>query len=149
MALNHGKSILNDFINQSFRLKSIMVMSSFGFPVFFKSSINIVVLFLLVIVPVNSYWTTFWISVRKLVGTLLFSCILVVWSQWKFKISRRFKKFFLRNKWWKLLGYSHLHVDTLHKLHTSFKKDVLILSIDIDQFSVDLHDFFTLPAACC
>ena len=64
-----------------------------------------------------------------------------VWSHSKFKISRRFQKAFLRNKWWKLFGYGHLHMDTLHKVHTSLKKDVLILLIDIDQFSVELHGF--------
>ena len=39
-------------------------------------------------------------------------------------------------------------MDALHKVHTCLKKDVLILPIDIDQFSVELHGFFTLPAAC-
>ena len=46
-------------------------------------------------------------------------------------------------------GETFLDIDacTLHKVHTSFKKGVKMLSIDIDQFAVDLHDFFKLSSA--
>ena len=36
---------------------------------------------------------------------------------------------------------------TLHKVHTSFKKGVLQLPINIDNFAVNLHGFFKLSSA--
>ena len=36
---------------------------------------------------------------------------------------------------------------TLHKVHTSFKKGILELPIDIDNFAVNLHGFFKLSSA--
>ena len=47
-------------------------------------------------------------------------------------------------------GEKFLDIDTctLHKVHSSFKKGVALLPIDINQFAVDLHGFFKLPAAC-
>ena len=41
-------------------------------------------------------------------------------------------------------GETFLDIDTctLHEAHTSFKKGVKMLPIDIDQFAVDLHGFF-------
>lgn len=44
---------------------------------------------------------------------------------------------------------SFLDIDTctLHKVHTSFKKGVSSLPIDIDSFAVNLHGFFKLSSA--
>ena len=36
---------------------------------------------------------------------------------------------------------------TLHKVHTSFKKGISKLPLDIDQFAVNLHSFFKLYSA--
>lgn len=36
---------------------------------------------------------------------------------------------------------------TLHKVHTSFKKGILQIPIDIDNFAVNLHGFFKLSSA--
>ena len=36
---------------------------------------------------------------------------------------------------------------TLHKVHTSFKKGISKLPLDIDQFAVNLHSFFKLSSA--
>lgn len=79
--------MLNVFINQLFTFKVYESTTNqikkqydgmfiFGLLIFGKSSINIVVLFLLVIVPVNNL-ITLWISIRKWVDMLLFSSILV------------------------------------------------------------------------
>ena len=70
------KNMLNVFINQLFTFKVYESTTNqikkqydgmfiFGLLIFGKSSINIVVLFLLVIVPVNNL-ITLWISIRKL-----------------------------------------------------------------------------------
>ena len=55
----------------------------------------------------------------------------------------------LMNHFQETSGESFLDIDTctLHKVHTSFKKGVQKLPVDIDQFAVDLHGFFKLSSA--
>ena len=49
----------------------------------------------------------------------------------------------LKKRFEETIGETFVDVScTLHKVHTSFKKGVVLLPIDIDQFVVDLHGFF-------
>ena len=51
----------------------------------------------------------------------------------------------LMNHFQETSGESFLDIDTctLHKVHTSFKKGVQKLPVDIDQFAVDFHGFLS------
>ena len=43
--------------------------------------------------------------------------------------------------------FLEINTYTLHKVHTSFKKGVLQLPIDIDNFAISLHGLFKLSSA--
>ena len=55
----------------------------------------------------------------------------------------------VRDMFLETLDKTLLDIDTctLHKVHTSFKKGILQLPIDIDNFAVNLHGFFKLSSA--
>ena len=55
----------------------------------------------------------------------------------------------LKGKFEENSNKTFLDIDTctLHKVHTSFKKGISRLHLDIDQFAVNLHSFFKLSSA--
>ena len=53
----------------------------------------------------------------------------------------------LERKFEETSNKSFLDIDTctLHKVHTSFKKGISELPLDIDQFALNLHSFLSCP----